>query len=155
MSQWPNVIAAASGLLGATIGVITTLLGERWRARTTVLQERRQADARLRDERKSALLRFLAAIREVELLAEKRHDGGELNEAELRDRTSNLWLCKFEIDILCTQPVREAVADFTHVITGAAREPSPVPTHRYFADARIAFLVAAHGELDITPSLTM
>ena len=72
MDPWLSVISAASGLLGAVIGIASTLLAERWRTRTTLQQEQRLAASRLRAERKEAILSFLSSCQQVEIAAEQR-----------------------------------------------------------------------------------
>ncbi|MFF7167086.1 hypothetical protein ACFZBP_37895 [Streptomyces sp. NPDC008086] len=147
MDLWPNIISAASALLGATVGVVATLLGERWRTRLSVLQEQRLADARLRDERKDVLLRFFAAVRPVERLAEQRWDGQELHPDEASELTSTLWLCRLEVELLCSPPVWEAAHSLTLVVTDAVWVPPSDRTHLHFSDKRNAVIAAARVEL--------
>jgi hypothetical protein len=152
MSLWPSLIAAGSALLGATIGVFSTLWGERWQARTAELQDRRQAASRLREDRKTAFLRFLAAVGEVERLAELRQKGERIKDADRQEHVSNLWLCQFEIDILCTKPLRDKAREFVKMLAEATWNPPAERTDQYFASTRDAVLDAAHEELDETSS---
>ena len=149
MDSWLTVISAASGLLGAVIGITSTLFTERWRARTTQQQEQRLAASRLRDERKDALLQFFALIRDVERLAEKRHEGQRIDPDEASDLTSQLWLRQLEVRLVCSDPAGVAIHEFTDLITNAVWDPPPVRIHVHLGKTRLAALKAARDELGI------
>ncbi|MFD8149950.1 hypothetical protein ACFV28_04255 [Streptomyces sp. NPDC059720] len=149
MNIWVNVITAASGLLGAGMGIGGTLLGERWRARSSAEQERRASDLRLRDERKELLLRFFALVRDLERVAERRHAGEEVTAEQAAELTSRAWLLHVEVRLLCSQPVADAVYTLTERITEAVRHPTDEPVHLRLSDARLAAISSARTELGI------
>lgn len=154
MNPWLSVISAASGLLGAVIGIASTLFTERWRARTTLQQEQRLAASRLRDERKEALLRFFALIRDVELVAEKKYAGQPIDPKEASELTSELWLRQLVVRLVCSDSVGAAVHHFTELITSAVWSPPPVAIHVHVSQARLTALAAARDELSIEPAHT-
>lgn len=151
MDQWPNIIAAASALLGAGIGSVGVLTGERWRTRAAVLQEKRSAALRLRDERKEALLRFFAALRPVERLVHKRIEGEALDSDTAAELESALWLCHLEIHVLCSEPLREAAYPLIEAVTEALWDPPAQRLQLHLGDKRAKLLSAVRAELGIAP----
>ncbi|MFD5773888.1 hypothetical protein [Streptomyces fungicidicus] len=149
MGIWVNIITAASGLLGAGIGITGTLLSERWRARSSEQQDQHAAVLRLRDERKDVLIRFFALVRELERAAERRSAGEEVTAQEAADLTSRLWLLHVEVHILCSQPVADAVYALTERLTEAVRQPVGEAIHLYLSAARLAAISAARNELGV------
>lgn len=146
---WVNVITAASGLLGAGLGIGGTLLSERWRARATAEQDRRASDLRLREERKEVLIRFFALVKDLERVAERRHAGEEVTAEESAELTSRAWLLHVEVRLLCSQPVADAVYTLTERITQAVRHTTDEPVHLHLAEARLAAISSARAELGI------
>ncbi|MER8199017.1 hypothetical protein ABTY00_34330 [Streptomyces microflavus] len=106
MDPWLSVIPAASGLLGAVIGITSTLLTERWRARTTLQQEQRLVASRLRDERKEAILNFLASCQQVEHAAEQRSQIGNHFVEGSPSLTHEMWFRQKSLDLVAGARVR-------------------------------------------------
>jgi hypothetical protein len=149
MGIWVNIITAASGLLGAGIGITGTLLSERWRARSSAEQDRQTTALRLRDERKDVLIRFFALVREVERAAEQRYDGEDVIAEKTADLTSRLWLLHVEVQLICPQPVADAVYAFTEQLAEAVWSPTDEPPHLRLSASRLAAISAARVELGI------
>jgi hypothetical protein len=151
MDIWVNVIAASSGLLGAVIGIAGTLLSERWRGQAAAQTERHTAALRLREERKDVLIRFFALVREVERLAQKRLDGEDLDDAQVGELTSRLWLLHLEVHMICTQPMDEAANALTQRMITAAERSTGEELRNYLGDVRRAATAAARAELGVLP----
>lgn len=107
MDPWLSVISAASGLLGAVIGIASTLLTERWRTRTTLQQEQRLAASRLRDEHKEAILNFLASCQQVEIAAEHRSQNNNHFVEGSPGLTHDMWFRQKSLDLVAGARVRE------------------------------------------------
>ncbi|MFD4644750.1 hypothetical protein [Streptomyces sp. NPDC058441] len=144
-----SIITAATGLLGAGIGITGTLLSERWRARITADQEQHAAYLRLREERKDVLIRSFALVREVERVAERQHAREEVSDDEAAELTSRLWLLHVEVRMLCTEPVADAVYTLTERATSAARQRINESVHLHLSEARLAAISSARTELGV------
>lgn len=137
-------------LAGVALGSTGTLVGQYLSTRVEARREKRAYDGAQRTERKEAIMEFLSAAQQAELLSDQIDSGEHPEDSEVRDRVHALWLAKKLPELVCSPSTAQAAHDYTlalHKILRGEASPTGSATKR---DLRYAFLEAARQELGTT-----
>jgi|SRR5437868_6161948 len=135
-------------LVGVALGSLSTLIGQYLSTRVDVRRAKHEEASAERAERKEAIMDFLSAAQQAELLLDRFASGQQRDEPEIYDRLHALWLAKKVPELVCSPAVAQAAHDYALALHKLLREqPMPAgPTKREF---RFAFLEAARKEFAI------
>jgi hypothetical protein len=134
-------------LAGVALGSTGTLIGQYLSTRVEARRAKHERSSSERAERKEAIMEFLSAAQQVELLLDHAASGHPHSEPEMWVQLHALWLAKKLPELVCSPLVAQAAHDYTHALHSLARNPTAsdsAPTKREF---RFAFLEAARKEL--------
>jgi len=150
--SWAAVLPAASALLGALLGSMTSVLVYRMQARLAEQERAGRRAAASRAERKEAVRAFISAGREVEALAEAREAHKEIDDDAVRHAVNLMWLAVTEVELFCADQTGRAAVQFTEDLrdTAFGRHPSEREVWQHLAESRVRFLKAARTELALS-----
>ncbi|MEU8511635.1 hypothetical protein AB0C76_08625 [Kitasatospora sp. NPDC048722] len=133
-------------LIGVLLGTTGTLVGQHLTTRAEARRDRQHRTDAERAERKEAILSFLAAAQQVELVLDRRSLGMPASEDPEDRKLHDLWLAKKAVELVCSHTASRAAHEYTTALHEHLRNTvSPErPTKR---DCRHAFVESARAEL--------
>jgi hypothetical protein len=145
-----SIIPALASLIGVGFGSAATLISQYLTTRVTArAAEAQRADA-LRAERKETILHFLAVVQDAESIAERWRSDGHRDRDEALSTTHRLWLAQKELDIVCSERLREPAFVLTRSLRDAIWKDSPEIQEalwHWLRGPRAAFMDTARQEL--------
>jgi hypothetical protein len=148
-SDWLSTLLP---LVGVALGASGAFAGQYLATRETKHQARLDAEHAIRDERKQAIKDFLRISQKVERVAEHRWQNDNTFVEGSPDLTHEMWYRQKCIDLVVSEPVREAARKYAWYMSEATygRVPEGMSVWGYLTEAREPFLAAARSELGIS-----
>lgn len=137
-------------LLGVLLGTAGTLIGQHLATRVESRRDQQRRTDAERAERKEAILGFLAAAQQVELVLDRRSLGLPATDDPEDQQLHDLWLAKKAVELVCSHTAAQAAHDYTRALHDHLRNAAS-PERPAKRDCRHAFIESARQELAGSP----
>jgi len=124
------ILSGVLPLVGVLIGAGATISVQRNSTRTSRLRFVAESQQAHRAEVKSAIVSYLEIVQQLQTCLDSQEHGEEAPDNLLKV-LEHVWLAYKQIDIICSEPLRDPLLEHTQALQTVARESTTGPRSRW------------------------